>query len=192
MKRNKSSMIISLILINYFNLIKYNRNYFHERVLQIPQSTIILWSIDDLSEQLRRWTRIYGSIYVVSNVDFLNEVFVKEFRSFHIRSVPFLMKEYRKHEIHLFGTDGQIWQRQKQIISQFFSSFYLKLMTKKIANSIEILFNKLNQFEQNQFDIYEHFQIFAMNTICMFIREFDLFNKQKRLFSLFEVIVHLA
>jgi len=67
------------------------------------------------------------------------------------------MKEYRKHEIHLFGTDGQIWQRQKQIISQFFSSFYLKLMTKKIANSIEILF-----------------------------------NKQKRLFSLFEVIVHLA
>lgn len=102
------------------------------------------------------------------------------------------MKEYRKHEIHLFGIDGQIWQRQKQIISQFFSSFYLKLMTKKIANSIEILFNKLNQFEQNQFDIYEHFQIFAMNTICMFIREFDLFNKQKRLFSLFEVIVHLA
>src|SRR5262245_57868616 len=58
-----------------------------------------LWTTKRYSKLLQEWTRQFGSIYglfegtrplyVVSDVDFLEEVFIKHFSSFHSRRVPF-------------------------------------------------------------------------------------------------------
>ena len=141
---------------------------------------LTLWSLPDLSEQLRRWTRQYGSIYglfegtrpmyVVSDVDFLNEVFVKQFTSFNSHSLPFLMKTVKGHQVHMFGAGGLTWRRQRHIINPAFSVAKLRLMSSLVSHCIQSLMNKLKNMEEKgeQFDVYAMCRRLTMDVICKY------------------------
>ena len=141
---------------------------------------LTLWSLPDLSEQLRRWTRKYGSVYglfegarpmyVVSDADFLQEVFTKQFTAFNGRSLPFLMKTVKGHQVHMFGADGPTWRRQRQVINPAFSPAKLRLMSSLVSNCVQSLMNKLKSMEKegNQFDVYGMCRRLSMDVICKY------------------------
>jgi cytochrome P450 len=174
------------LILGYVWTLKFRYGYFKRRGIPGPSPIFFfghyrtLWSLPDLSEQLRRWTRQYGSIYglfegtrplyVVSDVNFLHEVFVKQFASFHSRSIPFLMKEVKGHQVHMFGADGSTWLRQRQVINSTFSAAKLRLMSSIFNHCIQSLMDKLKSMEekQEQFNIYVLYRRLAMDIICKY------------------------
>ncbi|CAF1123843.1 unnamed protein product [Adineta ricciae] len=177
------TIIVALILVYIWNL-KSCYDYFKQRGLPGPLPTFffghyrILWSLPNLSEQYRRWTQQYGSIYglfegtrpmyVVSDVEFLHEVYINQFALFNERSVPFLMKTVRGHQVHMFGASGSTWRRQRHVINPTFSAAKLKLMSSAIYRCIQSLVNKLEviQEKREQFNIYELYRRLTMDVIC--------------------------
>ncbi|CAF1467819.1 unnamed protein product, partial [Rotaria sordida] len=140
----------------------------------------ILWSLKSLSKQLQEWTRQYGSIYglfvgtkpmyVVSDVDFLQEVFIKQFSSFHSRDIPEILRNENDGIIHLFRATGARWRRQRYVINPTFSSAKLKLMSPLVNECIQAMLNKLAQMrdsEQHQeVNIYDLYKRLTMDVIC--------------------------
>ena len=190
-------IVLICLIVGYVWTLTCRYDYFKRRGLSGPPPILffghyrILWSLPDLSEQLRRWTEEYGSIYglfegtrpmyVVSDVDFLYEVFVKQFASFNIRSIPFLMKKVRGHQVHMFGASGPTWRRQRYIINPTFSTTKLRLMSSQINHCIQSLLHILKNNEKNgeQFNIYEIYRRLTMDIICKY--------NQSRTFSSFLV-----
>ena len=95
-------ILIIVITILIICLIYHRLNYFYRRSIPSPpiRSLIFghlydLWSVPLYSEQLRQWSKKYGSIYglfegtrplyVLSDVKLIEEVFVKQFHRFHSR-----------------------------------------------------------------------------------------------------------
>lgn len=177
---------VTCLIAGYVWTLKSRYDHFKQRGLAGPQPILFfghyckLWSLSDLSEQLRRWTRQYGSIYglfegtrpmyVVSDVNFLYEVFVKQFSSFDGHSIPFLMKEVRQHEVHMFGASGTTWRRQRSIINPTFSAAKLRLMSSLVSRCIQSLMDKLKSMEekQEQFNIYVMYRRLTMDVICKY------------------------
>ncbi|CAF1393416.1 unnamed protein product [Adineta steineri] len=172
------------LILGYICILKSRCNYFKQRGLPGPSPVLffghyrILWSLPNLSEQLRQWTQQYGSIYgllegtrpmyVVSDVNFLQEVFIKQFASFNTRSIPFLMKKVKGHQVHMFGASGSTWHRQRHIINPTFSTAKLKLMPSSIHDCIQSLMNKLKNLDEKgeEFNIYEMYRRLTMDVIC--------------------------
>ena len=87
-------VILCLIVAYFFNL-KCQYDYFKRHNIPGPLPTFLFghyltfWSTDCYSRQLEKWTKQYGSIYglfegsrpmyVVSDVDFLQEIYIKQF-----------------------------------------------------------------------------------------------------------------
>lgn len=107
-------------------------------------------------------------MYVVSDVNFLYEVFVKQFTSFNAHSIPFLMKEVRQHQVHMFGADGATWRRQRNIINPTFSAAKLRLMSSLVKHCIQSLMDKLKNIDEKgeQFNIYLMYRRLTMDVIC--------------------------
>ena len=134
-----------------------------------------LWSVPWYSRQLQEWTRQFGSIYglfegtppmyVVSDVEFLQEVYVKQFSSFHSRRLPFIMKASTGHRVHVFGASGARWRRQRQVINPTFSAAKLKLMSPLVRECIQSLMAKLAT-THGQFNIYVMYKRLTMDVIC--------------------------
>ncbi|CAF0869519.1 unnamed protein product [Rotaria sp. Silwood1] len=136
-----------------------------------------LWASKRYSIQLQEWTRKYGSIYglyegtrplyVVSDVDFLHEVFIKQFSSFHSRRVLFLARMGAGTPETLFGASGTTWRRQRHIVNRTFSLGKMKLMLPVVNQCIEILMNKLSILNENneEFNINDMYKRMTMDII---------------------------
>jgi cytochrome P450 len=138
-----------------------------------------LWSAKSFSRQLQQWTRQYGSIYglfagtrpmyVVSDVDFLQEVYIKQFSSFHSRSMPIILRLQTGHKVHLFGAIGPRWRRQRHVINPTFSPGKLKQMSPLVNGSIEAMLKKISDLidDQNtELNIYNLYKRMTMDVIC--------------------------
>lgn len=182
-------MLITLFLLTaavcsivaYLWHLKARYDYFKRQDLPVPPMTFLfghyraIWSTSLYSRQLQQWTKQCGSIYgifegsrpvyVVSDVEFIHEVYIKQFGSFHTRSVPFSMKQIGKQRTHLFGASGATWRRQRHVINPTFSSAKLKLMTTFVDDYIRSLMNKLAE-QKGEFDIYELYKRLTMDVIC--------------------------
>ncbi|CAF2404456.1 unnamed protein product [Rotaria sp. Silwood2] len=139
----------------------------------------ILWSIKSLSKQLQEWTRQYGSIYglfmgttpmyVVSDVDFLQEVYIKQFSSFHSRIIARALRTESPGRVNLFRSIGARWRRQRHVLNPTFSSAKLKLMSPLVNRSIGAMLNKISQITNNEhkeINIYDLYQRLTMDVIC--------------------------
>ncbi|CAF0791603.1 unnamed protein product [Rotaria sordida] len=139
----------------------------------------ILWSTKSFSKQIQEWTRQYGSVYglfmgrrpmyVVSDVDFLQEIYIKQFSSFHSREIPRIFRIETDGKIHLFRATGERWRRQRHVINPTFSSAKLKLMSSLVNECIEAMLNKISQItdgEQKEINIYELYKRLTMDVIC--------------------------
>lgn len=180
------TLLVCLIVVITVYLWTLNSCYSYFKLRGIPSPPYCfffghyktIWSTPLLSRQLQIWTRQFGSIYglfegtrplyVVSDVEFLQEVFIKQFSSFHSRRLPFILRKSRGNKVHLLGASGAKWHRQRQVINPTFSSAKLKLMTSTINECIEALMGKLLEKceEQQQFNIYILYKRLTMDIIC--------------------------
>jgi cytochrome P450 len=139
----------------------------------------IFWSTPSFSKQLREWTRQYGSIYglfqgtqpmyVVSDIDFLQEVYIKQFSSFHSRDLPKVFQAKSGENLHLVLANGATWRRQRNVISPTFSSTKLKQMSPLMNGCIEAMLNKLSEIirdKNTEINIYELYKRMTMDVIC--------------------------
>ena len=105
-------------------------------------------------------------MYVVSDVDFLQEVFVKQFSSFHSRRRPFITRILKGNRAHLFSAQADQWRRQRHVINPTFSAAKLKMMTPLINQCIESFMKKVNDMNGADFNIYALYKRMTMDVIC--------------------------
>ena len=122
-------------------------------------------------------------MYIVSDVDFLQEVYIKQFASFHPRRLPFIMKQNLGRKTHIFAASGATWRRQRHVINPTFSTAKLKLMSPLVTNCIQSLMNKLEE-KKEEFNIYEIYKRLTMDVICRcaFDIETDMQNDVNNMF----------
>ncbi len=172
------------VLVIYLWILNSRYSYFEQRGIPTPPYSFFfghyktIWSTSLLTRQLQTWTRQFGSIYglfegtrplyVVSDVEFLHEVLIKQFSSFHSRRLPFIIQKSRGNKVHLLGSTGAKWHRQRQVINPSFSSAKLKLMTPLVNECIESLTEKLlaKSGMQENFNIYKLYKRLTMDIIC--------------------------
>jgi cytochrome P450 len=178
------TIVIGLIAV-YLWTINNSYDYFKRHGIPGPPHRFFfghykdLWSAKSFSKQLQQWTRQYGSIYglfggtqpiyVVSDVDFLQEVYIKQFSSFHTRVIPKVFRVESDGKIHLFRASGASWRRQRHVINPTFSSAKLKQMSPLVNGCIETMLDKISQLVNNnekEINIYELYKRLTMDVIC--------------------------
>ncbi|CAF1539394.1 unnamed protein product [Rotaria sp. Silwood1] len=178
------TIVVSLIYVCLWT-INNRYNYFKHLGISGPPYQFFfghyktLWTTNSFSKQIQEWSRQYGSIYglfvgttpmyVVSDVDFLQEIYIKQFSSFHSRMIPRILRIETDGKIHLFRATGERWRRQRHVINPTFSSAKLKFMSSLVNECIEAMLNKISQItddEQKKINIYELYKRLTMDVIC--------------------------
>jgi len=173
------------LVATYLWTIHSSYDYFKRRGIPGPPHRFFfghyleLWSAKSFSKQLQQWTRQYGSIYglfagtrptyVVSNVEFLEEVYIKQFSSFHSHAFARIYRGQNDEKVSLITAEGARWKRQRHVINPTFSSAKLKLMSSLVNECLEAMFNKLTEIscdKNTEINIYELYKRLTMDTIC--------------------------
>ncbi|CAF1165236.1 unnamed protein product [Adineta steineri] len=133
-----------------------------------------LWNAPFYNRQLENWTKQYGKIYgiyqgthpflVVSDPDFLQEVFIKQFSIFHVRIITML--DNVSSNVAL--SNGSTWRRQRHVINPSFTAMKLRAMSPLINKSISDLVDKLFEHSNSgaEFNIYLYYKRLSMDIIC--------------------------
>jgi cytochrome P450 len=169
-------------MIYYFFLLRQRYQYFSQRNIPTPPFRLFfghlktLWNSASFHRQLESWTKQYGKIYgiyqgtvptfVVSDPDFLQEVFIKQFFIFHGRRDFFAGAKVS----NLFSASGAKWRRHRHVLNPTFSAAKLKLMSPLINGCISNLMEKLIDHEKNgsEFNIYLYYKRMTMDVICKY------------------------
>ena len=178
------TILFGLISI-YFWLIKYRQSYFKRRGIPGPDYDFLfghfktIWGTKSFSRVIQNWTQQYGSIYgilagqtpvyVTSDVDFIQEVYVKQFSSFNSRNIEKILQIQTDGNVHLFRSSGATWRRQRHVINPSFSSAKLKLMSSLVNQCIDAMLEKVSQVansENPSVNIYELYKRLTMDVIC--------------------------
>ena len=178
------SIILLLICIGlatyYFFLLQQRYQYFRRRGIPTPPFPFFfghlkpLWNAASFHRQLESWTKEYGKIYgiyqgtvptfVVSDPDFLQEVFVKQFSVFDGRRD--VLAGGRIHNV--FSSSGAKWRRHRHVINPTFSAAKLKMMSPLINGCISNVMEKLVDHVKkgSEFNIYLYYKRMTMDVIC--------------------------
>ncbi len=170
------------LLISYVWILKSRYDYFVRRNIPGPPPRfffghyLTLWNIPSYCNQIQEWTRQFGSIYglfegtrpmyVVSDIDFLQEVFIKQFSTFHSRRTNFLSNLSKSKGAHLFNAHASQWRRQRHVINPTFTTLKLKTMTPLMNKCIESMLMKVNEMNGSEFNIFTLYQRLTMDVIC--------------------------
>lgn len=167
----------------YFFLLNRRYQYFIQRNIPTPRFQFFfghlrtLWSAPYYHRQLENWTKQYGKIYgiyegsvpmfVVSDVDFLQEVFVTQFSMFSARRAT-LLDDFTSN---LFFSFGSTWRRQRHLINPTFTAAKLKAMSPLINGCISDWMKKLFDHATNgdEFNIYMYYKRMTMDVICKYL-----------------------
>ena len=175
-------LFILIGLIVYWLFLRQQRyQYFRKRGIPTPPFRFFfghlktLWSVASFHRQLEIWSKQYGKIYgtyqgatpalVVSDPDFLQEVFVKQFQNFSARGQYFPGGEKFRN---VFSSSGATWRRHRHVINPTFSAAKLKMMSPLINGCITNAMDKLSEHAQsgNDFNIYTYYKRMTMDVIC--------------------------
>ena len=173
-------LIFASLFIYYLFLLQQRYQYFSRRNIPTPPFEFFfghirtLWNTPFYHRRLESWTKQYGKIYgfydgsvpvfVASDVDFLQEVFVKQFSIFSERKATL----FDGLISNLFSAVGPTWRRQRHLINPSFSSAKLKTMSPLINGCISDLMEKLSDRAEtgDDFDIYQYYKRMTMDVIC--------------------------
>jgi cytochrome P450 len=181
------SIILLLVCIGlttyYFLLLRQRYQYLSRIGIPVPPFHFFfghfktLWNSTSFHRQLESWTKEYGKIYgiyqgtvptiVVSDPDFLQEVFVKQFVTFSGRNEFFANSKIQ----NVFTSSGAKWRRHRHVINPTFSAAKLKLMSPLINGCITNLTEKLidHATSGSEFNIYTYYKRMTMDVICKYI-----------------------
>lgn len=171
------------LLIYYLFSLQQRYQYFNERNIPTPPFEFffghirILWKAPFYHRQLEKWTKQYGKIYglyegavpmfVVSDLDFLQEVFVKQFSVFSARKASLFDGLFS----NVFLAFGSTWRRQRHLMNPSFTAAKLKTMSPLINGCISSLMEKLSNFAENgeEFNIHQYYKRMSMDVICKWL-----------------------
>ncbi|UJR11767.1 hypothetical protein I4U23_015949 [Adineta vaga] len=178
------SIILVLICIGlatyYFFLLHQRYQYFDRLGIPTPPFHFFfghfktLWNSESFHRQFQSWTKEYGKIYgiyqgtvptfVVSDLDFLQEVFVKQFGVFSGRNELFGGGKIQ----NVFTSSGPKWRRHRHVLNPTFSAAKLKLMSPLINGCITNAMEKIGNHVtcDNEFNIYTYYKRMTMDVIC--------------------------
>ncbi|CAF0773946.1 unnamed protein product [Adineta steineri] len=178
------SIILLLICIGlityYFLQLRQHYQYFSRLHIPTPPFHFFfghlktLWNSTSFPRQFESWTKEYGKIYgvyqgtvptfVVSDPDFLQEVFVKQFAAFSGRTNFFASAKIQ----NVFTSSDATWRRHRHVINPTFSAAKLKLMSPLINGCITNVMEKLvdHVTSDSEFNIYTYYKRMTMDVIC--------------------------
>jgi cytochrome P450 len=190
----KQKMIVTIILfggfisllVYYYWTLKSSYEYFKRRNIPGPPPKLFfghylsIWSTLLYSRQIPEWTREYGPIYgifqgtrpiyVVSDVDFLQEVYIKQFSIFHSRSNNILARMLKTISSSLGTAQANEWRRQRHVINPTFTTIKLKMMIPLIHKCIYSMMKKIDENKHNEFNIFTLYKRLTMDVICKLTR----------------------
>ncbi|CAF1184641.1 unnamed protein product [Rotaria sordida] len=201
-------MVITVILFGalisvffyYVWTLKSHYEYFVRRNIPGPRPKFFfghylsMWSTPSFDRQIQKWTHQYGPIYgifqgthpiyVVSNVDFLQEVFIKQFSVFHSRPQNILLRMLKSNVANLFSARANQWRRQRYVINPTFTTGKLKMMTPLVNQCITSMTKKIDENNNNEFNIFALYKRLTMDVIwhCAFGIDTDLQNDNDNMY----------
>lgn len=170
------------ILISYCWILKSRYEYFKRRTIPGPLPHfffghyLTLWNVPSFPRQIYQWTRQFGPIYglfegtrpvyVVSDLDFLQEVFIKQFTTFHSRRTNFFTHTLKSKGVNLFTASADQWRRQRHVINPTFTTMKLKTMVPLMNRCIDSMLMKIEEISGDELNIYTLYKRLTMDVIC--------------------------
>jgi len=96
----------------------------------------------------------------------LQEIFIKQFSTFHSRRTNFFTNILETKGASLFTAHANQWRRQRHVINPTFTTLKLKTMVPLINKCIESMIVKLNEMNGSEFNIYALYKRLTMDVIC--------------------------
>ena len=180
---------IVLIVLSLIGLLvirtRRKYNYFREANIPGPPTSFlignfdVIWQTSSYFRLLETWSRQYGKIYgifegtlpiyVVSDVDFLEEVFIKQFASFDTRKPALFMLADQEKRMHVANARGPKWRRQRRVINPIFSEVKLTSMIPTINACVDEFIDILQSFSDKHTDVDDIRPIYfrlTMDAVC--------------------------
>lgn len=165
--------------------------HYRERRLSVlakipgPNPNFLLGNLGQLQGKplyvrIQEWTKKYGktwryfegpqSMIVSADLNFLQEVLIKQFHAFHSRKIfPLQYNPDSEVGIHMFLANGRRWKRLRKSLNPAFSSLNMRKLYDGIMKSalrqLSTNFDKKAAFGK-EFDIYEDFQQLTCDVTC--------------------------
>nr|ATW72301.1 cytochrome p450 CYP3045B3 [Brachionus calyciflorus] len=148
----------------YCGKIWYAQKLFKRLGLKTPKYRFFYGNLPEVLEQtqsntLRKWTKEFGKTYgyyeghlpiiVTSDIDFINEVFIKQYSNFMARKIYPWQFSDNSPKMDLFLSSNKRWKRMRNIINPTFSPSKLKelipIMNKCTQRFLDILDKNLDE-----------------------------------------------
>ena len=181
-------VLIGVIVFLVVCVIYHRFSYFSNRGIPSPPiSSIVyghlvdLWSAKSYSEQLREWTRQYGSVYglfegirpvyVTSDIKFMEEIFIGQFTRFYSRRVTLANRILGKENFNVLSANvAQLWKKQRKILNPTFSAAKMKRLLPTVETCVNIFIDKLSSTPTDSIiNIYEIYKRLTMDVICKYL-----------------------
>lgn len=178
-------LVITLAaLIVFYRQRRVQMQIFRKMGIPGPEPNFLFGNIlsffwQPLFQKFQSWRNVYGETYgyyegptpvlVSSDLDFLHEVFVKQFKNFHARKVyPVQVDPDYDENVHMFFARGERWRRLRSIVNPAFSTAKMKDMMPTINKRVNELMEIIDEKRQGDrhFDMYELFQRLTLDTIA--------------------------
>ena len=188
---NKQNMtLLSLLLFCVVVLLAvyvvYQRLcYFSKRSIPCPPIPSIffghlatLWSVKSFSEQLHQWTQQYGTVYglfeglrpmlVISDVGFIEEIFIKQFARFSSRRQALLGHVLGEKRAHVFSARNLFnWKRQRKVLQPLFGGPKMKRLLPTMETCMDVFMEKLAETtDGTTIDMFAFYKRVTMDVIC--------------------------
>uniref|UniRef100_A0A0M3HV14 Cytochrome P450 n=2 Tax=Ascaris TaxID=6251 RepID=A0A0M3HV14_ASCLU len=174
------------ILYNILRYIRNHREYWKQRKVAGPEPSFWCGNLKELVRpeypaplQLRDWTKQYGKVYgiqegwesvlVVSDVDVMQDLFVRKFEQFYGRkNFPFVGDVDKEKDVHVFSARGLRWKRLRTLSNPTFSVNSLKKMKSTVEDSVLVMLGYLEEHAdvEKSFNIHPYYQQLTMDVIA--------------------------
>ncbi|GMT02574.1 hypothetical protein PENTCL1PPCAC_24748, partial [Pristionchus entomophagus] len=169
----------------------WQSQYWRRRGVPGPTPQLFFGNVTGLNKydhpmpmKVHEWTKEFGKVYgykdgvrnvlVISDMDMVNDVFVKQFDAFYARrvSAPPLAQDTDKNpRVHLFEAKGSRWKRLRALASPSFSINSLKKIRPIIEDSAIKMVYLMEQKQRDgkPFNIQPFFSEFTLDSICRLV-----------------------
>nr|AHL88986.1 cytochrome p450 3045C3 [Brachionus koreanus] len=198
-----TSIVLSGVGLVYVSKIWFFYKFFKKRNLKSPKYEFFFGNFRQIlknknySEVLRDWTKQYGKTYgyfeghlpviVTSDLDIIQEVFIKQSTNFSARKKGFLSRKDDDPNSDLFQSTKGRWKRMRMIMNPTFSSAKIRELGPILVNCADRLIDVLNKDgNEAEINVSEYFKRFTMDSIwnCAFGVDINMqFEKKNDYFS---------
>lgn len=132
-----------------------------------------------IKEGTKKYGKIWGyyegpkPILVISDLECVQDVFVKHFASFHGRRLFVIQEDSDKDKnVSMFNAHGNRWKRLRTIVNPAFTEVKMRKMFPLMKRCIDMLMSNIDRISSKgeSFDVFNHYKRLTMEVIgeCAF------------------------